>query len=59
MQASAAINGGAIDAASGSAQLPRNGFKKNKQTPWTLALNYRKTMSGCRVNVFISSVTSN
>jgi hypothetical protein len=28
MQARVAINGGAIDAASGSAQLPRNGFKK-------------------------------
>ena len=40
MQARAAINGGAIDAASGSAQLPRNGFKKYKRTPWTLALNY-------------------
>jgi hypothetical protein len=30
IQARAAINGGAIDAASGSAQLPRNGFKKKK-----------------------------
>jgi hypothetical protein len=49
MQAHDAINGGAIDAASGSAQLPRNGFKKKKRTPWTLAPNYRKTMSGCRV----------
>jgi len=29
MQARAAINGGAIDAAIGSAQLPRYGFKKN------------------------------
>jgi hypothetical protein len=49
MQARAAINGGAIVAASGSAQLPRNGFKKKKQSPWTLALKCRKTMSGCRV----------
>jgi hypothetical protein len=30
MQAHDAINGGAIDAASGSAQLPRNGFKKKR-----------------------------
>jgi hypothetical protein len=52
MQASAAINGAAIDAASGSARLPRNGFKKKKRRTWTLALNYRKTMSGCRVNIF-------
>jgi hypothetical protein len=40
MQARAAINGGAIVAASGSAQLPRNGFKKKKHSLWTLAPNY-------------------
>jgi hypothetical protein len=50
MQAPAAINGGAIVAASGSAQLPRIGFKKKNLTPWTLAPNYRKTMSASRVN---------
>jgi hypothetical protein len=49
MQAPAAINGGAIVAASGSAQLPRIGFKKKNLTPWTLAPNYRKTMSASRV----------
>jgi hypothetical protein len=34
MQARDAINGGAIDAASGSAQLTRNGFKKKHVGHW-------------------------
>jgi hypothetical protein len=54
MQAPAAINGGAIVAASGSAQLPRIGFKKKNLTPWTLAPNYRKTMSASRVKRYIT-----
>ena len=40
MRARSAINGGAIDAASGTAQLPPNGLKFFSKTPWTLALNY-------------------
>ena len=38
MRARSAINGGAIDAASGTAQLPPNGLNFFSKTPWTLAV---------------------